>query len=101
MSFGGTTYDADLDFERLKTQLEKVRWLLTHPKGEWWTLSKLKARVGAGSEASISARIRDLRKKEFGGYRVEHRRRGVGGLWEYRVMHLPHEVPLWTTSVAD
>jgi hypothetical protein len=33
---------------------------------------------------SLSARLRDLRKQQYGGYRVERRSRGRG-LFEYRV----------------
>jgi hypothetical protein len=52
--------------------------------GRWWTLSELAERCG-GTEAAISARIRDLRKAKFGGGVVE-RERVSGGLWRYRVV---------------
>ena len=35
--------------------------------------------------ACITARLRDLRKEKFGGYRVEKSRRGDRGAWEYKV----------------
>lgn len=54
--------------------------------GKWRTLSEISALTGDG-EASISARLRDLRKDEFGGLNVDRRRRGdeSRGLFEYRV----------------
>jgi hypothetical protein len=51
--------------------------------GGWWTLPQLAAATGY-PEASISARIRDLRKPKFGGHTVE-RRHVSKGLWEYRL----------------
>jgi len=37
-------------------------------------------------EASVSARLRDLRKAKFGGYRVERQRVREGrGLYHYRL----------------
>ena len=49
----------------------------------WLTLPVISAQTGY-PEASISARLRDLRKTKFGAYNVE-RRYVVNGLWEYRV----------------
>lgn len=69
------------DTVRLSGQLERVRNQMAD--GRWMTLAYLADLVG-GSEAGISARIRDLRKPRFGGYVVE-RRRVSGGLWEYRI----------------
>ena len=83
--FGGETYDAPLDRERLKTLLERVKARML--SGHWYTIAELAAAAGGRSEASISARIRDLRKEKFGGYRVEARRREPLklGLFEYRL----------------
>lgn len=83
LDFDGVTYDPDEDFTRLKTCLEKARYLMTHPRGQWWTLREL-AGATQSSEAGISARIRDLRKPRHGGFEVE-RKRLQGGLWAYRV----------------
>ncbi len=83
--FDGFTFRQDLDGERLKTLLQKVFWCLLD--GNWWTLAQLKGQCG-GSEAGISARLRDLRKYRFGGFTVHHRRRPGcerGGCWEYRL----------------
>lgn len=81
LPFGGQTYDLAKDGERLTGQFYRVRDLML--TGEWYTLGKLQELVG-GSEAGISARVRDLRKPAFGGYEVE-RRRVEGGLYEYRI----------------
>ena len=79
--FDGETYDADRDHDRLGRQLRDVRDLMSD--GEWRTLMDIEYRLGY-PEASISARLRDLRKPRFGGYTVERRYAG-GGLWKYRL----------------
>lgn len=78
--FDGVTIVASRDHERLTAQLEKVRTLMATK--EWYTLDWLSYETGA-PQASVSARIRDLRKPKFGGHRVE-RRYLAKGLWEYR-----------------
>ncbi len=90
--FDGETYDPRLDLPRLTTQLERVRGLMLYTRDNdgWWTLPMLTNAVMRtwgvrASEASVSARIRDLRKDKFGGYTVIHRRR-TDGLWEYRLL---------------
>lgn len=82
MPFDGTTYDRALDGQRLGTQLERVRALMAD--GQWRTLAEIAAAVG-GSEAGVSARLRDMRKVKFGGADVRGRRREPG-LWEYAVV---------------
>jgi biotin operon repressor len=79
-SFDGETYDPERDGERLSTMLRAVQ--LQMSDGRWHTLAELSLKVG-GSEAAISARLRDLRKPRFGGHTVE-RRYVDRGLWEYR-----------------
>jgi hypothetical protein len=85
----GDTYDPALDKDRLNKQLGRVYVVLA--EGGWFTLAQvalysnhLRSDGGRDSEASVSARIRDLRKDKFGGYRVDNRR-VAGGLWEYRL----------------
>ena len=80
--FDGKTYDPRLDHDRLSTQLDRTRGLMLD--GRWRTLRQIANLVG-GTEASVSARLRDLRKAKFGGLCVE-RRRIDGGLFEYRVL---------------
>jgi hypothetical protein len=72
---------SEADRERLNSQLWRVFRLMRD--GQWRTLSEI-ARAVEGSEAGVSARLRDLRKPRFGGHGVE-RRRVSGGLWEYRM----------------
>lgn len=81
LPFAGVTYSYEKDCKRLTGQLHRV--FNAMKGGEWFTLGELKDLVG-GSEAGISARIRDLRKPSFGGYKVDRRRR-EGGLWEYKL----------------
>lgn len=83
MPFDGETYSRQLDFDRLKGQLDRVREAMRRwPR--WWTIAELR-QVAGGSEAGISARIRDLRKEKFGGHRIE-RKRNDAGLWWYRMV---------------
>lgn len=77
--FGGQTYDSALDAERLSSQLGRVYAVMRD--GEWHGLSELSARCG-GSEASVSARLRDLRKPKFGSHAIL-RQRVDAGLWMY------------------
>lgn len=79
--FDGSTYEALHDQERLNSQLWRVFRLMRD--GEWRTLAEI-ARETGGSEAGVSARLRDLRKERFGRYPVA-RRRVDGGLFEYRM----------------
>jgi hypothetical protein len=78
----GETYDVGVDYDRLNAQSKRVyRVMADH---EWRTLREVAAITG-DPEASISARLRDFRKPEFGGMTVERRRRGgaPSGTWEY------------------
>ena len=83
----GKTYDPALDKARLNKQLGRVFEVMSD--GEPRSLSDI-ARFSTAlgfagshdSEAAVSARIRDLRKKKFGGYDV-HSERIEGGLWHY------------------
>lgn len=89
LDFDGETYEREEDQERLTGQLDRVRDALRD--GQWRTLQEIVATIAhrtgkIDNVASISARIRDLRKKRFGGFVVHHRRRGGGGgTWEYQI----------------
>lgn len=81
--FGGETFDAILDGGRLSAQHERVLHVVRD--GQWRTLADISARTG-DPEPSVSARLRDLRKPQFGSLTVERRRVPDGdGLHEYRV----------------
>jgi hypothetical protein len=86
--FDGDTFDPDLDGTRLFAQLKRVRALMGD--GAWRTLAEISAAT-ADPEASISARLRDLRKPKFGAFTIERRRRGEAhhGLFEYRLAEHP------------
>lgn len=80
--FGGTTFQEERDGARLRGQLLRVFAVMCD--GQWRTIERIAQRV-SGSEAGISARLRDLRKKRYGGHTVE--RKYVGnGVWMYRVL---------------
>lgn len=85
LRFDGVTFHAEHDAVRLGALLQAVYDLMRD--GSWRTLAECRARLGRGTEASISARLRDLRKTRFGGYEVERRHRGDPrlGLYEYRL----------------
>jgi len=80
--FSGTTYDPILDRTRLTTQLNRVFDKMRD--GQWHTLAEL-AEYSGGTEAAVSARIRDFRKARFGGHTVE-RERVRAGLWRYKLV---------------
>lgn len=77
-----TLHDTDRhDGPRLRAQLERVRNLMRD--GEWRTLHDIGTRTG-DPEASVSARLRDLRRE---GLVVERKRVPKGnGLHVYRVL---------------
>lgn len=80
--FDGKTYVPSLDRKRLTLQLDVVKNLMAD--GVWRTLAQIEDITGA-PQASISARLRDLRKERFGGYRVDRTRSPTLGTWWYRV----------------
>jgi hypothetical protein len=77
------------DEKRITKQRDAVLKLML--SGNWLTLSELSQLLEREygrkfPEASVSARLRDLRKRRYGSYRVDHRRReGGSGWWEYRL----------------
>lgn len=80
--FDGKTYDPERDEERLKTQLFSVWGLMQD--GQWRTLEEISNSVCC-PEASVSARLRDFRKRKFGGHTVE-RAYVRRGLFKYRLI---------------
>lgn len=78
----GATYSHIRDGSRLAAQHHRV--LARLRDGEWWTLRRLSQATG-DPEASISARLRDLRKARFGSHIIE-RQYVERGLWRYRLV---------------
>ena len=76
MYFDGNTYSHERDSARLGEQMMAV--LSVMADGKWRTLAAIASETNA-PEASVSARLRDLRKPRFGGYTVnrEYVRRGL------------------------
>jgi hypothetical protein len=71
------------DEGRLNVQLDKVRRAMF--SGAWKTLEELEREVEA-PQASISARMRDLRKVKFGAYTIDRRKKaGCKATYEYRL----------------
>lgn len=83
LDFGGGTFSRELDGPRLTSQLSKVFGVMRD--GNWHTLSELAEKCG-GSEAGVSARIRDFRKDKFGGRTVHRERIAASGTWRYRMV---------------
>ena len=79
--FDGETYQPARDSGRLHAQLTRVLGVM-RDYGEH-TLPEI-SRTTGDPEASISARIRDLRKAKFGGWTI-HRRYLDRGLHGYRM----------------
>lgn len=79
---GGLTFSEARDGRRLNRQAYLV-WMLMRD-GRWRTLAEISALTGE-PKASVSARLRDLRKERFGGHIVD-RRHLANGLWQYRVL---------------
>lgn len=82
LSFDGPCYENREDRDsRLGKQFKAVRDLMLD--GAWRSLTEISETVGY-PEASVSARLRDLRKPKFGSYTVE-RKHVERGLYIYRV----------------
>lgn len=78
----GKTFNPATDLHRLNAQAHRVYEFMW--ARDWVTLAEI-ARVTGDPEASISARLRDLRKPKFGGFTVNRRKR-TQGTWEYQLI---------------
>lgn len=84
--FSGATYSPERDQSRLTAQLNDVRELMQDQ--QYRTLAGIAAHCMA-PEASVSARLRDLRKERFGAHTVNRRYLGAG-LYEYQLVLNPN-----------
>ncbi|MGH7193830.1 MAG: hypothetical protein ACREJM_09895 [Candidatus Saccharimonadales bacterium] len=87
MRFGGATLERK-DIPRLQGHLGVVYRIMAD--GQFRTLENIAGAVFAitgktVTTQSVSARLRDLRKEKFGGFKVSRRNLGVG-LFEYQVL---------------
>jgi hypothetical protein len=82
--FDGSDYVEEFDSDRLTGQLARVFDLMKD--GQWRTLSEIQDMI-KDPQASISAQLRNLRKKRFGENIIEKRTRGhrSQGLFEYKL----------------
>mgnify|MGYP001277139517 CR=1 FL=1 len=78
----GETFDRARDGARLDGQAADVFRLMRD--GQWRALFQI-ARETGHPEASVSARLRDLRKDKFGGHIVE-RKYIAKGVYHYRLV---------------
>jgi hypothetical protein len=82
--FDGAAYDESLDGKRLQKQIYRIFDLMRD--GKFTSLRDIEDITGYG-QSSISAQLRNLKKKTFGSHGLEKRRRTVGGgTWEYRLI---------------
>ncbi len=83
--FDGVTYEPKFDATRLRGEMARVYKLMSD--SYWRTLREISDLTG-DPEASVSARLRDLRKTKFGGHTVNRRRRGnpKQGIFEYQLL---------------
>jgi hypothetical protein len=86
--FDGDTFDRERDGKRLLTQQQAVESLMRDGKAR--TIPEIVAGIKryygvTATESGVSARIRDLRKTKFGGYRVDSTYRAAG-VWEYKII---------------
>lgn len=78
----GATYDHARDGKRLAAQHDRIFEVMRD--GRFRTLQAIAAATG-DPEASISARLRDLRKPKFGAHTVKREYLG-NGLFQYRLL---------------
>jgi len=82
MRFDGPDYVPARDQVRLSSQYLRVYNLMTDHK--WRSLSEIEEAAG-GTIASVSARLRDMRKPRFGSHTIE-KKYVENGLWLYRMV---------------
>lgn len=78
--FDGADYQPRRDLSRLTRQIDKIKAVIAD--GEWISLAEISELTGF-PHASVSAQLRNLRKKRFGGHTIERSWSGQG-LYLYR-----------------
>lgn len=80
--FDGDDYVSERDKPRLTLQIHQVRMYMEN--AGWLSVKDIAAELNF-PEPSVSAQIRNLRKKRFGSRTVERRYQG-NGLYEFKLM---------------
>jgi hypothetical protein len=89
----GPSYRREFDARRLHSKQDKLRDFMLGINERFLTLAEIQARLEAQFRErfptpSVSAYLRHLKKKQFGSFVLEKRRRSgaaCDGLWEYRL----------------
>jgi hypothetical protein len=83
-AYGGETFDPTADTKRLNRQCLAVFNLMRDRA--WRTPEEIESAIGV-NWASASARLRDLRKPQFGAFQIDRQRKGdaAKGLFQYRL----------------
>lgn len=93
MPFGGKTYDRKLDKSRLSSHMERI-WDVIRD-GKERSPRQVRVEADLPPDCAVTSRLRDFRKKIFGGYNVPCRRApsggGKDGRWLYR--YIPGDSP--------
>ncbi len=91
VKISGAAYNPEIDEGRLRTQMQQVLDVLSgDERWQWWTVTEI-ADVLSGHgcpnvpEPSVSAQIRNLRKRGNGGYLITGRYRKGIRIYEYRL----------------
>ena len=84
IKFDGSEYEHKHDFVRLSGQIQRVYDAIKD--GDWYTLDEIN-KITGDPHASVSAQLRNLRKKRFGAHVVDKWYKGSrsNGLWEYKL----------------
>ncbi len=90
--FDGATYEPKFDHTRLTGQLGRVYSCMKD--GGWRSLAQI-SEVTNDPQASVSARLRDLRKLKFGDHSVERERikDPNHGIFVYRLIIIQKKKP--------
>ncbi len=86
--FDGVAYEAKFDSSRLRGEMKRVYEAMAGQYNTFWLTLREISQITGDPEASISARLRDFRKRSFGSHTVNRRRRGdpTRGVFEYQLL---------------
>ena len=94
----GPAFDKEKDGKRIATQIENLQVYMYYEsqRNRWHTLEEIEAGyrklfpfARPAPQPSLSADLRHLRKKQFGWFIIEKRRRNDAAVWEYKLSSRP------------